>query len=170
MQTLTILTTATIALGVGGLIFIAYLVRAARRANEIAKQAQSSMLAMHSQVKQAMAESFSYCNETVCELFDARVTDVDTYSKALNATIQLLNEIDATQSMVDRELEAKFEGAVPPAILAKTSLIHTHCQEARTILGSVSFSELKQLMAGLNHIRDKHTDAVDRMIAHQLDS
>lgn len=151
-------------LAIGGVIYLAVLHNKLRIAKNAMRAARNESLALFDQTKRMCHDTLTTAQTFTSELYAYRQEDIKQYTKALAATMQLLNEIDAARSLVAKELETQEPGARHSLVLNKLRLIETHCQEARVILGNVSFADAQATMERLRLAHEREAQLFNRLI------
>ncbi|AGS81893.1 hypothetical protein O152_gp009 [Pseudomonas phage PaBG] len=154
----------TLILAVGGAIYLTVLHNKLRIAKNALRAARNESLALFDQTKSMCHDTLTTAQTFTSELYAYRQEDIKQYTKALAATMQLLNEIDAARSMVAKELENQELGGRHNVVQNKLRFIETHCQEARVILGNVSFADVQATMERLHLAHEREAQLFNRLI------
>lgn len=154
----------TLILAVGGLIYLTVLHNKLRIAKKALRDARTESLALFDSTRDMCHDTLTTAQTFAKDIYQQREEDIKTYSKAMAATIQLLNELDSARGMMAKELENLPADNHRSVLLNKLRFIETHCQEARVILGHASFADLQSLIERLRLTHEREAQLFNRLI------
>lgn len=154
----------TLFLAIGGVVYLAILHNKLHIAKNALRAARNESLALFDQTKNMCHDTLTTAQAFTSELYAYRQEDIKQYTKALAATMQLLNEIDAARSLVAKELESQELGGRHSVVQNKLRFIEAQCQEARVILGNVSFADVQATMERLRVAHERESQLFNRLI------
>lgn len=95
-----------------------------------------------------LCEQAELCVTAASDLYKARQEDVTRYVNALNANLQLLNELSVAFNSVEA-------GSSPAVIEQRMAEVRKIIKEMRTILSDVSFDDLSRCLDALKDAQER---------------
>lgn len=134
----------------------------------------ADMLDYQHGLRDQLLEQMSMCTESVRTLYTIRQEDATRYTKAMNASLQLVSEVLVAVSNCEATL--KQHQAALPGVSAELKAIRLLCDEMRSIMNRVTFDELSRIVATLTEAERKVIDSYQQIAdrekarADQLDT
>lgn len=122
----------------------------------------ADMLDFQHGLRDQLLDQMALCTENVRTLYTTRQEDATRYTKAMNASLQLVSEV--LVAVANAETSIKRVGPVSPAVAAELSAIRQLCNEMRKIMSGVTFDELARVVASLS-AAERHEISVYQAIA-----